>query len=181
MKLYNQTKNNLRWDLSLTTYTCQPYGEVEVPDMFVLHCKKRGLPLDVTPVAPEVKANKSLEAATEQAKKDEVFALQKQLAEAIASEGVAKSKVSELLSDKSALEQDKTKVLVSLASVESKYKALIDDNQALTKLFEEQTKALEISKEETKIALANLDIVKKANATVTESAKPVVSDPKKNK
>ncbi len=80
MKLYNQTKNPLRWTISMTTYTCEPWGEVDIPDMFVEHCKVRGLPLGTVAVAPEVKAGVSLEAATDAARKDELVVLEKEIA-----------------------------------------------------------------------------------------------------
>lgn len=157
MKLYNQTKNALRWDLSMTVYTCAPYGEVEVPDMFVMSCKARGLPLDVTPVAPEVKANESLEGASEAAKKDQIFALQKSLGEAVASEKVAKIELSKALEANSELVKEKTAISVSLESFKSKYDSLIADHNALIKLSDEQTKAFEVCKVERDRAVATLE------------------------
>lgn len=57
MKLHNQSKNSLRWEMSKRVYTCEPWGSVEVPDQLVELCKSRRLPLAVTPVAPETKAS----------------------------------------------------------------------------------------------------------------------------
>ncbi len=164
MKLYNQTKNFLKWDLSLTQYTCEPYGEVEVPDMFVMHCKKRGLPLDITPVAPEVKASKSLEGASEAAKKDEIVALQKTLSEALASEKSAKDELAKVLAREAVLEKAKLELEVSVSSSVSKYDSLLADHNALVKLSDEQAKEFEIAKLERDRALA----------TVKELSKPAV-------
>lgn len=156
MKLYNQSKNALRWELGGEIYTCDPYGEVSIPDELVLHCKKRGVPLDVTPVAPEIKANKSLEVATESAKKDEIVALQKQLSGATGAEKVAKEELEKSISLVAKLKSEKTAVEVSLAESKSKYDSLIADHAALTKLAEEQAKAFEICKEERDRAVATI-------------------------
>ncbi len=166
MKLYNQTRNALRWDLSMTTYTCEPYGEVEVPDMFVMHCKKRGLPLDVTPVAPEIKANKSIEAATESAKNDEIVALQKTISEAVASEKVAKTELEKALVGAEKFKSEKIAIEVSLAESKSKYESLVADHAALTKLADEQAKELAICKQERDRALATVEQLNKPAANI---------------
>ena len=165
MKLYNQSKNALRWGLGDKIYSCDPYGEVSIPDDLVLHCKKRGVPLDVTPVAPEIKANKSLEASTEAAKNDEMLALQKQISEATAAEKVAKDELEKSIASFVKLKSEKTAVEVSLAEAKSKFDSLVADHAALTKLSDEQTKAFEICKIERDRALATVEQFNKTPAT----------------
>lgn len=165
MKLYNQSKNALRWDLGGNVYSCDPYGEISIPDDLVLHCKKRGIPLDVTPVAPEIKANKSLEASTEAAKNDEMLALQKQISEATAAEKAAKDELEKSIASFAKLRSEKVAVEVSLAEVKSKFESLVADHAALTKLSDEQTKAFEICKIERDRALATVEQLNKTTAT----------------
>lgn len=167
MKLYNQTKNALSWNLSLTRFTCEPYGEVEVPDILVEHCKVRGLPLAVTPVVPEVRAARLAEGATDAAKRDEVTNLHKQLTESVAAEKLAKIELEKKLAEIVALEQEKAGLGLDLKNCQEKYKKLIDDEAALTKLFEEQAKELEIKKQEAIRSLAVIDELKK----------PVIKEP----
>jgi hypothetical protein len=98
-KLYNQSKHPLKWTINMTTYTCDAYGPVDVPDMFVVHCKTRGLPLDVTPVAPEVRAQDGLAAATQAAKADELLNLRHECELLKASERTAKMELERALAD----------------------------------------------------------------------------------
>lgn len=161
MKLYNQSKNPLRWKIGMTQFTCEPWGEVDVQDMFVEHCKARGLPLGVSPVAPEVKADVALANANELARRDEILALQHELALARASEGTAKLEVEKIARE---LSDEKTAKLVlsaDLADTKRKHEALVAEHVALNQLLEEQAKATAAEK------LAR----ERAEATVTELKK----------
>ncbi len=171
MKLYNQTKNQLRWSLSKFTFVCDPYGDVDVPDELVEHCKDRGLPLSVTPVAPEVKASDAVKSASDSAKKDEIFNLNKQLNEAIAGEKIAK-----LALEDSALEISELKNKVSALELDLKNETmksgkLVLDYSALNKLFEEQAKELEIVKQERDLAKKTVEAEKNAKAAVQDKPK----------
>lgn len=168
MKLYNQTNKPLRWDISMTTYTADPYGEVIVPDMYVEHCKARQLPLDVTPVAPEIKANKSLEEVSDTAKRDALVAVQKQLSEAVAAENVAKSELVKSIEKVTELSKTISGLELTLSQSESKYKILIADHSALNELFEKQTKDFEVCKQERDRAVATVSEFSKAAQSVKE-------------
>lgn len=144
-------------------FTAVPYGEVEpeVPDMFVEHCKARGLPLGPVPVAPEVKAGKLMEEATDAAKRDELANMHKQLTEAVASEKAAKVELEKSLAVSVKLEQEKSVLALELKNALDKAKKLIDDNAELTKLFETQAKELEIKTQEAARSLAVIEELKK--------------------
>lgn len=142
MLLYNQTKNPLRWKISMTTYTCDAWGSVEIPDMFVMHCKTRGLPLDVSPVAPEVRANVGLADATSKANSDELVILRNEVELARSSEKSAKSELEKVKTSLSDAQSDATKLQVSVAEqkrVNGEQKAEL---QAAEKLLEETAKKL---------------------------------------
>ena len=168
MKLYNQINRPLRWNINLTAFSCDPYGEVDVPDMFVEHCKARGLPLGVTPVASEVKAAKTLEAATSAAKNDEVLALTKQLSEATAAEKVAKEELEKLLAAEISYKSKIAGLEIENSTVKSQLAKMTEDFNALTKLTEEQAKATEALKQERDRVVATLEEYTKAK----QEAKP---------
>jgi hypothetical protein len=168
MKLYNQTKNHLRWAISLTQYQCEPWGEVTVPDMFVEHCKARGLPLSTVPVAAEVRAGTNLEDATAAARKDEIVALQKTVSEATASEKVAKAELDKALATISELNNSLNEEKLNSSQTKSKYEALISDHSALMKVTDEQARSLEISENARKRAEATVAELQ----SVKQEAKP---------
>ncbi len=177
MKLFNQTDRNLRWDMSGKHFTVEPYGDIDVPSDLVEHIKLRGLPLGITSVTPEVKASKSLEQASEAARKDEVASLNKQLTEAVAAEKLTLSELEKALAKIVGLENDKAGLSLELGNATEKHKALIADHAALTKLSEEQAKELAIVKEELARAKAVVSEVKKAEEK--KQVQPQV--PNKNK
>ena len=162
MKLFNQTDKNLRWDLAGKTFSCEPYGSVEVEHELVEHIKTRGLPLGVSSVTPEAKADVSLKHASDAARKDEIAGLQKQLTVAVANEKSVNEELEKSLASNVSLAEEKAGVSLELASVSEKYKQLVDDHGALNKLFEEQAKELAIKKEELERARAVVSEVKKA-------------------
>ncbi len=184
MKLYNQTNKPLAWDISLTRYFCEPYGEVSVPDIFVEHCKVRGLPLAAVPVAAEVKASKALETASSSAKSDETANLLKQLNDANASAKSAKDELESKLGKIAVLERDFAAKDLEVKNSEEKFTKLLADHNALNKLFEEQAKELEVKKLELEKAMATIDVLKKPVVKDPEPAKPVQNsnqNPNRNK
>ncbi len=178
MKLYNQTANNLRFDIGGKVFSCDPYGDLEVQSELVEHIKARGVPLSVSPVTPEVRAAETIEAASDAARKDEIANLNKQLTEAVAGEKSVKSELEKSLADLALLEQDKAGLSLELSQLKDKYKKVSEDMNALNRTLEEQAKELAIKKEELERAKAVIAEVKK-----TEEAKKtaVVSNQPKNK
>ncbi|HEU4544363.1 MAG TPA: hypothetical protein VFR23_24745 [Jiangellaceae bacterium] len=60
MRLFNQSKNELRWTLGGSAFEAEPWGPVDVPDEFVAAVRKLGVPLAVSPVAPEARARQKV-------------------------------------------------------------------------------------------------------------------------
>lgn len=170
MKLYNQTKNPLRWKIGMTTFTCDAWGEVDVPDMFVLHCKTRGLPLNVSPVAAEIKADQTLANANEAARKDELLALQHELALARAAEGSAKGELEKVLQALADTKRDALSSKTEASDTKRKFDLLVTDHAALNQLLEEQTKLTVTEKLGRERAEATVAELKKAPAA--PEAKP---------
>ncbi|HEY3497131.1 MAG TPA: hypothetical protein VGK73_20675 [Polyangiaceae bacterium] len=90
MRLFNQTKNALAWSMGGQSFTCEPWGPVDIPDELVPAAKSRGLPLDVAAMAPEVRAQ--VRVADERAAADQapLLALKAQAENAQAGEREAK-------------------------------------------------------------------------------------------
>ncbi len=146
MLLYNQSKNHLRWKISTTVYTCEPWGSVEIPDMFVMHCKSRGLPLDTVAIPPEVRADTTLADANDKARNDEAIRLRHEAETAKISEAAAKAELESLLK---VLESEKAKSLkleVSLAEQKRQHEELVGEQRATEQLLEESARKLTESK-----------------------------------
>lgn len=91
-RLYNQTKNALSWKMGdpPEVYECEPWGSVDIADDLVWAAHSRGLPLDITPVAPELRARTRV-ADEQAANQDAPLRALKEAAEAAeASERAAK-------------------------------------------------------------------------------------------
>lgn len=99
MRLFNQTKNALSWEMGGVRYTCEPWSSVELDDALVSHARSRGLPLDVAPVAPETRAQ--VRVADERAAADQapLLALKKAADDAQAAEREAKRALEQLSVD----------------------------------------------------------------------------------
>jgi hypothetical protein len=122
MRLYNQTKHNLRWDMSGHVFTAEPWGHVHVPDEFVDAVKSRGLPLDIAPVPPEARAKVRI---ADQAAADQeapLRALKAQLDDAQASERSAKEELErmsvELSKARADLRSEQEQALNMLSEIE---------------------------------------------------------------
>lgn len=95
MRLHNQTKKHLSWKMG-EQFECAPWGHVIVPDEMVSAVKSRGLPLDVTPVAPEMRAQARVEDQQAAEREAPLHALRKAADEALAGERTAKEEVERL-------------------------------------------------------------------------------------
>jgi hypothetical protein len=168
MILHNQSKHHLRWKISMREYTCEPYGSVDIPDMFVKHCKKRGLALDVSPVPSEVRANATLRDATEAARSDELVLLRNEVELAKASEKEAKRSLElEMLArSKDADRQLKTET--SLAEAKRVLTEKSGELKASEELLAETAKELEIAKN----TIKRLEAVEEQRAAAKKQDKP---------
>lgn len=169
MKLYNQINKPLNWDISMTHYSAEPYGEVEVPDKFVEHCKIRGLPLSAVPVPPEIKATHKQEEAAAGAKNDEVANLHKQLKDSVAAEAAAKTELEKSLAMNVTLSNRVAALELDIVNAEDKFGKLVADHSALSKKLDEVSKNLEIKTQE----------AEKAQAVIAELKKPQQSQNKR--
>lgn len=84
MILFNQSANSLKWGMSGVTYTCEPWGRVEVPDAHAAACERLGLPLKSTQVAPEVRAQRQIALAEQDTRADSFAAIRKEADAALA-------------------------------------------------------------------------------------------------
>lgn len=90
--LFNQSAAPLQWDMSAVRYSCEPWGRVEVPDELAQACIRLGLPLSVTPIAPEVRAQRQIAQAEQDSKAESFANIRKEADAALA---VAKSEKEE--------------------------------------------------------------------------------------
>lgn len=63
MRLFNQTNNALKFEMSGVVYECDPFGSLMVDDALVPFVTARGVPLGTVPVAPEVRAHQRVASA----------------------------------------------------------------------------------------------------------------------
>lgn len=89
MLLFNQSKNQLSWDMNGVVYGCEPWGTVDVPDEFVPAVRSRGLPLGPVQVAPEIRAQERIAEEQAAATQAPILALRKEADEAKARERAA--------------------------------------------------------------------------------------------
>lgn len=93
MKLFNQIKQPLSWGMGDTRFTCEGFGAVDVPDHLVDLCKSRGLPLDVSPVPAETRAQRRVSEEIEAARSDDLKLLKDEVSAAKAAEATAKGEL----------------------------------------------------------------------------------------
>ncbi len=170
-KLYNQSKNPLKWSINMTTYVCEPYGSVVVPDMFVLHCKSRGLPLDVSPIAPEVRAQDGLAAATEAAKNDELLNLRHDLELAKASEKTTKVELERALGELGTHSEQIGKLMQALGETKRQLELVTGEKTATEQLLNETALKLEEATKRADRSAASLgDLQKQLDAIKAEKS-----------
>jgi chromosome segregation ATPase len=147
MRLHNQGKNALSWDMGGERFSCEPWGAIEIPDALVSAVRSRGLPLDVTPVAPELRAQ--VRVADERAASDAapLLALRKQADDAQASERAAKAEVEALSVELSAERGKLRDAREQNAELAKKLKAAAADKEAAERLLTEASAQATASEE----------------------------------
>lgn len=80
--LFNQTNKQLSWSMGGRKFSCAPWESVDIPGDLADACKRRGLPLGVTPVPPETRATRRVEESKQAASNDELTALKAQIKDA---------------------------------------------------------------------------------------------------
>jgi chromosome segregation ATPase len=93
MKLFNQIKRPLSWAMGGVKYACEGFGPIDIPDHLVETCKRRGLPLDVSPVPAETRAQRRVSEEIEAARSDDLKLLKDEAAATKASETAAKGEL----------------------------------------------------------------------------------------
>lgn len=137
---HNQTKQRLSWDMGGRKFSCEPWGSVELPENLVVHCRKRGIPLDVVPVAPEMRAHVRMQDEIDAARADDIKALQRQVKTAQASEAFAKEELNRVQ-----LQSDKVgarcrELEAECARLEAELESCKADKRAADELIEETAK-----------------------------------------
>lgn len=91
MILHNQIGKPVEFSALGKTYTWEGFGSCDVPEELAEHIKLEGLPIDVAPVPPKVKADIAFEAEMSKERADVVKKLKKELEAAKAESSEAKS------------------------------------------------------------------------------------------
>lgn len=137
MRLFNQTKNQLRWDMNGALYECEPWGPVELPDELVAAAKSRGLPLDLVATAPEIRAHERI--ADERAVADQapLLALRKEADEAKARETAAVDALERCQADLASARRSLIESDTLVEQLQDKLRRMTADKDAAEKLFSE--------------------------------------------
>lgn len=167
MRLYNQTKKHLSWKMG-EHFECAPWGHVSVPDELLDAVKSRGLPLDVTPVAPELRAQARVEDQQNADREAPLHALRKAADEALASERSAKAEVERLQVALGAANEARS----------AAEKALAEKSEELARALSEKSAAESLLTESASQATAAEERALKAEALLADG-KP--SKPEKSK
>lgn len=93
MRLFNQGKYPLKWTMSGQAFECEPWGLVDVPDELVGSVKSRGLPLDITPVPHEQRAQARIADDQAAASDSALRAIHEKARRAEAAERIAKEEL----------------------------------------------------------------------------------------
>lgn len=140
MRLFNQSKNQLGWSMNGERYGCEPWGPVEVPDELVAAVKSRGLPLDVAPVAVELRAQARIADEQAEAAEAPLRALRQQCDDAQASERSAKEELARLSSELTAARDELRRERDRAAKLEVELKRVSADKDSAEALMSEQAK-----------------------------------------
>jgi hypothetical protein len=176
MRLYNQTKHNLSWKIDGVQYECEAWGPIRIPDELLYAIKSRGLPLDVTPVAPEHRAQARIADQEESDREKPLLALKKAADEAQANERSAKQEVERLQVELGAA-NDTVRELRDIVTVaREECNRLTGEKVAAESLLSEAGKRATDAEERAIKAEALLAELQKEPASQTKADKP---DPKK--
>lgn len=162
-RLFNQGKPALKWDMSGRTWSCEAYGAVDMPDDLVEHCLKRGLPLGLNQVAPEIKALVSLDEASVAARSDEVLALKHDLGVANIALSSAKSELEAAVAQVKSLENAVTARDHKVTELGLQLKEVSADKLASEQLLSETAKSLADAEQRATLAETALAEAKKSS------------------
>lgn len=137
MRLFNQSKHQLGWSMGGQSFTCEPWGSVDVPEELVGAAKSRGLPLGPVQVAPEVRAHVRI--AEERAAADQapLLALRKEADEALAREKAAIAELERCQGDLARLNRDYRETNERIATLTDKLARAEADKAAAETLLSE--------------------------------------------
>lgn len=135
MRLYNQTKKTLSWSMGVASFTCEPWGSVELSDDLAPFAMARGLPLDVSPVAPEQRAQQQIAEAVEAGKSDALRALRDQLDASKSAERAARDEIARLGVELSDARERATKAEEDARKLSGECSRLKADKQAAEELL----------------------------------------------
>lgn len=142
MRLYNQLNKPLRWDMGGKTYTAAPFGQVEpeVPDELVAACESRTLPLKLSSVAPEHKAQITVKAEADAARSDELRSLREDLTAAAAQLKSARSEAERSQKDVTARDEKIVELRAEITQLTDKLTTAQADTLAAEKLLQEMSR-----------------------------------------
>jgi hypothetical protein len=147
MLQFNQTKHALKWRMSGHTFTCEPWGSIDLEPWQAEACKRRGLPLGPAPVDPEVRATRRLAEEQEEASKGAFQALKREADEAKGAARASKEQLDATLVELDT-ERGKTRLLRDkVAKCEQRISELEADAKAAEQLIQETAKAAAQSEE----------------------------------
>jgi chromosome segregation ATPase len=144
MKLFNQTRKPLQFDNSSgIVIRWEPYGAANVPDELVAALRQQRFPVEVTPVAPEVRATAIAQEAAAEQRGDQLEVLKAEVATAKASEVTAKKSAEDALSQLADLQADVKAAEAKASEQHARAESLSADKRALEAKLEETAKQLE--------------------------------------
>ena len=93
MRFYNQTGKPMAFELGGKSYTCEPWGMVEIADRFAYAVKAQGMKLGTVEVPAEQRAAERVAAQKESETQQKVNDLTRQLAESLSARSAAEEAV----------------------------------------------------------------------------------------
>lgn len=141
MRLFNQTKNQLRWSMGGQSYEADPWGTVtpEIPDGLVSVTKSMGLPLSSGPAEPAQRARQQVADDAAERSKQALFALRKQVDEAAATERYAREQLDARDIELSTVRSELRELKQRYDQLRDKLTAAKDDAKAAEGLLAEQS------------------------------------------
>lgn len=159
MLLYNQIRQPLSWDARGQVYNWEPFGSCTVPDDLLPHIRSQKVPVDVAPIAPEIKASAIVDEQREAERGDTVFKLRAALTKAEAEASVAKATVEDA---------EKGRAEAELATKEAK--SALREEQARSTQFQADLRAAEQLLAEAMRKLDKFEAVQKVSDAIDADA-----------
>jgi hypothetical protein len=147
MLLFNQTNRALSWSFSGVKFACAAWESPvpDVPNEWVEACKRIGLPLSTTPVAPETRANKRVEEERVAASDDVVRQLNEQISEAKADADAARRELEKAHARLSDVVNQKRELEKSNEALSRKLESAEENRAAADALLSETAKQAELA------------------------------------